>query len=677
MQSDHIPLSVLLENTLFGFAFIKHRKILRANQKMAELFGYHLDDIVNRTTEHLYPDRTSFEEVGRNMYNMIRAQGDVRFERTMRRSNGSLFYCRFEGRALDRNLPENGTVWTLSDVTRERVERERALLHTGLFEKSAQAIIITDSQAFIIAVNSAFTRITGYQEQEVIGRNPRMFQSGVHSPDFYQNLWSTLTATGQWHGEIWNRRKDGSIYPELLQIIAIRNQADEIENFVAFFSDLSGQKEIEAQLEQVSSHDHLTGLPRRTRLLEHMRLRLNALDPNNRLAVLALDINQFKRFNQAEGLEAGDQLLRAFGQRLQQLTGPQDFAARMDGDEFIILHPVQEKSGLMQFTQNLVAKLSEPYYINKGEYHISISAGVSIAPSDGNSAELLIQYATLAQNRGRRENMNSVEFFRFEMNLRSRHYMQLEREIRLAIQKDEFQVHYQPQFSRNPEEIVGLEALVRWQHPSGKLIMPGVFVPAAEDLGLIRDVNHRVLRIACMQAVQWLRAGYQFGRLSVNCSAPDLLKSEFVESVEQVLQETGFPAECLTVEITESMAILEPQKSALVLNQLRALGIRIAMDDFGTGYCSINTLRSIPIDYLKLDRSFVRDMLDNAEARALTETILSMSRVLGYEVIAEGVENQQQRDMLVQFGCQVFQGYLYSYPLPTEQMQALFRPINN
>ncbi|MCB1171911.1 MAG: EAL domain-containing protein [Leptospiraceae bacterium] len=670
-NSENIPLSILLENTLFGFAFIQNRVILRANHKLAELFGLRLEQILDRDTEHLYADKTIYDEVGHSMYNLLRANGEVRFERPMRRSDGSLFYCRFEGRALDRSRPEEGSVWTLTDVTREHRDRERALLHTGLFEKSAQAIMITDGRAAIIAVNSSFTRITGYEEWEVLGRNPRIFQSGLHDSDFYANLWSSLRETGQWYGEIWNRRKDGEVFPELLQIIAIRNQQNQFEHFVAIFSDLSGRKEMEAQLKRASSLDALTGLPHRAALLDHMRSQLFEMAPNKRLAVLALDINQFRRFNQADGLDIGDQVLSSFGSRLQKVIGPRDFAARLDGDEFIILHCIQEMEGLLQVAQGIIASLTEPYHIQGVEYQLDLRVGISVAPDDGNSPEVLIQYATLAQNRERSKVGNSIEFFRHGMNLRSQRFLKLERELRHAIQAREFQVHFQPQFSSDAHQIVGLEALVRWQHPAGKLMMPGLFIPAAEDLGCIREINQQVLRMACAQAATWLQSGYSFGHLAVNCSAPDLLTPDFAASVVSVLQETGFPAECLTLEITESMAIIDPQKTALVLHDLRSKGIRVAMDDFGTGYCSINTLRSIPIDFLKLDKSFVRDMLTDTEARVLTETILTMSKVLGYSVVAEGVENKQQLDLLTALGCQTFQGFLLARPMSSGSLEKL------
>ena len=673
-KPEDVPLALLFDNALVGIALLRERRFLRLNRQLAELFGYEVSDLVGKTTECLYPDSTGFEDVGRYKYASIKAEGITRFERPMKRRDGSLFWCRLEGRGLEPSEPEQATVWIMSDVTAEKGRRERSLLHAGLFENSAQAIIISDSESRILSVNRAFTRITGYSEFEALGRNPSMLQSGRHDRDFYQNMWASLNETGQWHGEIWNRRKDGSVYPELLQVIAIRAEDGNVRNYVGFFSDLSESKLAEQRLHFLANHDALTRLPKRAALVERLAGRLVETVEGIRIAVIALDLNQFKRINESAGMEIGDRLLVQFAERIARICAAADFAARLEGDDFVVLHEYREGTPPDEHVRAFVAGLSEPYVLDGVAYHLRVSAGVSVAPGDGSGPETLIRYAMIAQNRGRRPNQSTVEFFRRRMNAESVRRLLIESELRTAISQDELVVHYQPQCTVDDDRIVGFEALVRWLHPSRGLSFPNSFIPAAEQLGLIKELNRWVLRHAVCQARDWLERGFSLGRISVNCSAEDLALDSCPKDVGAILSDCGLSAEYLTLEITETMAIGDVHKSATVLGHLRDMGVQIAMDDFGTGYSSLNALRTLPVEYLKLDRSFVQDLPQSAGAFAMVRAVEAMSSALGLPLVAEGVETPAQLAVLRDLGCRYYQGYLRSRPVSAEQVEALFFP---
>ena len=671
-EPDDIQLSLVFDSALVGIALLRERRILRINQQLAGLFGYEVDELLGRTTELLYPDSQGFEDVGRFKYARIESEGVTRFERPMKRKDGTVFWCRFEGRGLKPFNPDLGTVWILSDVTAEKIRRDRSLLHAGLFEKSAQAIIIADAESRILAVNGAFTKITGYSELEALGRNPSLLQSGRHDRDFYQNMWASLKETGQWHGEIWNRRKNGTIYPELLQVIAIRGEDGDVMNYVGFFSDLSDSKLAEERLHLLASQDALTGLPNRTVLVDRLKARLAERSADTKLAVIAFDLNQFKRINESAGLAVGDLLLRQFAHRLADAGVGSDLVARLEGDDFVAVHEYGSTGSLDTHVRELVAGLSEPYEVEGVSYHVRLNVGVSVAPGDGLGPETLIRYATIAQNRGKRPNQNTIEFFRRQMNVESVQRLQMEGELRAAISQGEFVLHYQPQASVADDQIIGFEALVRWLHPSRGLLFPGAFIPAAEQLGLITELNRWVLQTAVRQARTWLERGFTFGRIAVNCGPDDLVEEAYPSSVLRILTEYGVSPDLITFEITETMAIRDVQKSAAVLGELRDMGLQIAMDDFGTGYSSLNALRTLPVDYLKLDRSFVQDLPESAEAFAMVRAVHAMSNALGLPLVAEGVETQEQLAMLRELGCDSYQGYLRSRPVPAHEVEELF-----
>ncbi len=670
-EDPSIPLELVFDSAMVAIAVLRGRQFIRVNQQLADLFGFAPAELLGRTTEVLYPDARAYEDVGRFKYALIATEGVVRFERPMKRRTGDLFWCRFEGRALRPGDLASGTVWILQDVSSDKERRERSLLHAGLFENSAQAILITDAESRILSVNRAFTRITGYTEVEVLGRNPNLLQSGRHDRDFYQNMWASLEQTGQWHGEIWNRRRDGSLYPELLQIILIRDENGRKLNYVGFFSDLSRAKQTEERLHHLAHHDALTGLPNRATLVERLGHRLEDRTDDRHFAVIALDLNQFKRVNESAGMLVGDRILTAFAERLARAVVATDLTARLEGDDFLVVHEFPAAVALDDYLRKLVDGLSEVYDVDGVGYHVRVSVGVSVAPEDGSGPETLVRYATIAQNRGRRPNQNTVEFFRRRMNTESVRRLKMEIELREALSESQLVLHYQPVSTVAQNRVVGFEALVRWQHPQRGLTYPGGFLGFAEQMGCLGEINRWVLREAIRQARAWCDAGILFGRISVNCSADDIASPDFPRTVQAVLDEHQLSPELLTVELTETTVIQDVERSARVLSNLRDMGVSVAMDDFGTGYSSLNALRFLPVEFLKLDRSFIQDLPQSAEAFAMVRAVNAMCQALGLTLVAEGVETTAQLALLREIGCERFQGYLRSPAVPPEEVPAL------
>ena len=575
---------------------------------------------------------------------------------------------------------ETGEVTLLLGITRDITARKRTdtqlRLAAKVFEQSNEGFMITDANHNIILVNHAFTVISGYSEAEVLGQNARLLSSNHHDRDFYRSIFDSIDSEGHWQGEIWNRRKNGEAYPELLNISVARDSSGQITEYIGVFADITQLKASQARLEFLAYHDSLTGLPNRLRLFFRLQHGIDmAKREDKQLALLMLDLDRFKDINDSFGHLAGDQLLQLVAKRLTRQLRIVDTVTRLGGDEFtVLLENIVHPEDAARVAEAIIADLREPLKLPKiGEIRIGVSIGISLYPQHGDTPEILLQQADAALYRAKEEGRNRYAYFSDELTRAARERIELEARLRRAITQNELRVYYQPQIDIVSGRIVGAEALVRWQDPEEGLIPPIRFIPLAEQTGLIMPMGEWVLRETCRQGQQWIDAGLPPLTLAVNVSPYQFRHGEISALVAAVLNETGFPADRLELELTES-GLMEYQDQAVErLNNLRSQGIRLAIDDFGTGYSSLAYLKRFPLDVLKIDKSFIDDIPHHQDDMEIAATIIAIGHTLGFKVLAEGVETLEQLAFLQAQGCDLYQGYLKSRPLPAEDFVALFR----
>lgn len=545
--------------------------------------------------------------------------------------------------------------------------QEQIIAHTS------EAMMVTDADLRILAVNPAFERITGYAAAEVIGQMPAILRSGRHAPEFYDDICARVASNGYWHGEVWDRRKNGEIYPKLMRVQALFDEAGQAAlHYLAVFSDISAHKAQEARIEYLSHHDPLTSLPNRLAmdgLLEETLLA--AARTMSRVAVMIIDLDNFKTVNDSLGHHAGDLLLSEVASRLQDLLAPPARLFRLGGDEFVVVLPeVPSQESVILLVQRVVRAISEPCSVAGHQLHTSPSIGISLYPDDGDQAEALVRNADTAMYYAKANGRNNYQFFAEPMNAAANRRLHLESELWDALAGNQLLLHYQPQVDLVSGRIVGVEALVRWQHPERGMVGPADFIPVAEECGLILPLGHWVLLTACRQAKALLDDGIDVGEIAVNISAHQFRQPEFAQSVQAILHETGLPAELLELEITESTVMHGADSSARTLTELKQMGVKLAIDDFGTGYSSLSYLRRFPVDRLKIDRTFVSDLESDADAASLVASIISLGHSLGLNLVAEGVENASQAEFLRTRACQRVQGFHFFRPVDADALVA-------
>ncbi|WP_233081730.1 bifunctional diguanylate cyclase/phosphodiesterase [Rheinheimera soli] len=550
----------------------------------------------------------------------------------------------------------------------------------AVFESTREGIMVTDSSNRIIQVNQSLLQMLGYEEAEVLGNTPAMFASGRHDQSFYTKMWQELSKHGHWQGEVWNRRKNGEIYPELLSISTIVDASQQISHYVAVFADITQLKASEQELAYLAHHDVLTDLP--NRLLMSSRLQ-NAVDlakrDQHQFAVLMMDLDRFKYINDSFGHPSGDELLKLVAASLKKRLRDIDTVARFGGDEFIILlEQLHQSEDAARFATELINDMSQPWVLsNNVEVRIGASIGISIYPDHGAEGETLLSNADAALYRAKEQGRGRFAYYSDDLTLYARQRIDLEARLRAALVQGQFLVYYQPQTDIKTGRIVGAEALVRWNDPTEGLIPPGRFIPIAEDTGLIGAIGDWVLAETCRQGAQWRAAGLPDLKLAVNLSSHQFSHGDIGAQTAQILKDTGFPAELLELELTESAIMSREQQAELVLSDLHQMGVKLAIDDFGTGYSSFAYLQRYQLDVLKIDKSFIDDVADNSESQAIVTAIISMAHILGLKALAEGVEQQEQLDYLRQQGCDYYQGYLCSKPLPAAHFEQLIRSQNS
>lgn len=570
-------------------------------------------------------------------------------------------------------LSSGELVAILDDRTEKEQNRIRLELYTNVYRQSRQAVLISDQNNQIISVNEAFTELTGYREDEVRGHNPRILASGKVPPATYQRMWQALQDNGYWQGELWDRTKAGRIYPKWITINTVRDKVGKISYYIASFSDITEQKNAEEQIQHLSYHDPLTLLLNRFSFEERLSQAISTSQSEQRdLAILFIDLDRFKDINDTLGHRVGDELLKAVAKRLKDNTRESDLLARLGGDEFTIaLTHFSNHNHLALKTSTLLESLSAPYEINGQPIYITPSIGVSVYPNDGDSVPELMKQADAAMYHAKSLGRKNFQFHCSTISEQTQHRLNLNQQLNQALQDEQFELYYQPQIDTASGNICALEALIRWQHPERGIVSPAEFIPALEDSGLIEPVGNWVLRTACQQLAHWHQKGFTHLRMSVNLSARQLRSTSLISQVTTALDHCGLPASALELEITESLAMENPEQAISILGQLSDMGITIAIDDFGTGYSSLTYLKKLPIQILKLDREFVSHIETDCNDAAISTATISLAHSLGLKVVAEGVETQHQHDFLQQQGCDYLQGFFHGRPMPPAEITSV------
>jgi diguanylate cyclase (GGDEF)-like protein/PAS domain S-box-containing protein len=547
-----------------------------------------------------------------------------------------------------------------------------------VIENTNDGIIVTDSNGNILLANPAFEVVTGYSAEEVIGKNPKFLQSGLHNDEFYRKMWKEILTNGFWQGEIWNKRKDGELFAEWLTISSLKDSNGKITHYVAVFSDITEHKRNIEQLRKLAHYDLLTGVPNRylfTKRLES--LIKTSRRYNQQFAILFLDLDRFKNVNDTLGHHAGDILLQKVAQRLKRILRKKDTIARIGGDEFIIILPnLKHIREAIQTAEMIIESLKASFSLNGQEVYISTSIGISFYPYDGEDIESLIRNADRAMYQAKKSGRNHFELYYNDLYINDKQTLKLENALRKALKRNEFVLYYQPQVSTRTKGICGIEALLRWKNPELGFVSPGEFIPLAEESGLINPISEWVLMQAC-EDLKKLHLDYPHLKMSINISPIYFQQTEFVRNLQYTIERSNINARFLELELTESTIMPNAQQSIEQLVKLKQLGVKIAIDDFGTGFSSLSYLHRFPIDILKIDQSFIRNLSSYQDDASIVNAIITMAHNLRISVIAEGVETEKQFKFLQKQGCEYVQGYYIAKPLPLNELYEFLQDWNH
>ena len=547
------------------------------------------------------------------------------------------------------------------------------LLAASVFQHSPQGIMITDAERRIRMVNPAFTRITGWREAEVMGRRDAMLSAGRDEPGLDEQILASLNADGIWVGELWSRRRDGEVYPENRTVVAVHDGTGRLQHYFSMFTDISAEKFAAERIHRLAHFDATTELPNRVLLQDRLLHAINrAARANGRLALLFLDLDGFKLINDTYGHSAGDEVLRLVGKRLLSRLRKADIVARIGGDEFaVVLSDIDQDSDVQITCDQLLQVINEPYQLGGNQSFVTTSVGIAMFPDDGRDVPTLLKQADAAMYQAKERGKNRYAFYEPEMNRRAEARRVLSRKLRGALERNQFSLCYQPQFDLSTGRLVGVEALLRWQDDDGEQVPPALFIPVAEECGLIMALGAWVLNEACHQAQQWCEQGLEFGRLSVNVSGRQFQDEGLADTVAAALAASGLPSQRLELEITESWVMEGPYRAETQMLRLNEMGVTLVIDDFGLANSSMAYLKRFPVQKLKIDNSFIRDIPTDTDDAAIVSAIIAMGHSLGLRVLAEGVETAEQSAFLRSTGCDEVQGYLFGRPVRHDEMNVL------
>ena len=637
-----------------------------------EVLGKHIHSL----THHSYPDGTPYPaQECKGMQASKQGKGIRIDDEVFWSPDGHAIPVEYWAHPIIRDGIIIGSVVAFNDIS-ERLRTESQLrLSAEVFENSHEGIFITDADNRILSVNAAFSDITGYSRDEALGREPSFLHSGEQGDDFNRFMEEAVKRDGYWQGEIWNRRKNGEVYPEWLSISTIYDAQGRISHYIGIFNDITDRKAADERIRFLAQHDALTSLPNRSLLQDRLLQAIaSAQRVQDQVAVLFLDLDHFKTINDSLGHHVGDHLLQQVALRLTECVRASDTVSRQGGDEFVIvLVQVKDPSDAAHIAQNMLAAVARPYDIDGLELHVTPSIGIAIYPDDGQTTGALIKNADAAMYLAKDNGRNNYQYFTQDLNTRAFERLSLENSLRRALERGEFLLHYQPQIDLKSGDIIGMEALIRWQKEDFGLVAPDRFIPIAEESGLIVAIGEWVIGEACRQNRAWQDAGLPAIPVAVNLSALQFRQKDLEQSIARALESSALPARYLELELTESVIMKGAESAVAALQRLKAMGMLLSIDDFGTGYSSLSYLKRFPIDKLKIDRSFVRDVTTDPDDAAIARAVIAMAHSLRLKVIAEGVETQAQSDFLRQERCDEIQGYLFSKPLPAAEMACLLR----
>ena len=647
-------------------------RYLRANGRYCDIVGYSEEELLTMGFADItHPDDLELDrqEVAKLLDGTSR---EFTIEKRFRRKDGSSVWVYLTVSPLwVEGAAPTTTLGVIRDITSRKEAEEKLVFAAKVFANSIEGIVVTDRDGTILQVNPAFSAITGYRVEEAIGQNPRILKSDKHPPRYYEEMWDQLLADGQWAGEIWNRRKNGEAYPEWLTINAVRDSQGRITNFVSLFHDISELKRQEAALKHQAEHDALTGLPNRVLIGDRLEMALKRIARHGgKVALLYLDLDNFKHINDGFGHHAGDNLLVEIARRLSALVRGGDTVARLGGDEFLVLlGEVDHIEVVGSIAVRILESLRQPFHHGDIEYFVTSSVGITVAPDDGADAATLVKNADIAMYRAKSLGRNGYQFFAPDLDIQAHRRVSLEASMRKGLENDEFLLHFQPLVAARGKRVVGAEALVRWQH-QGRLVPPAEFIPLAEESGLILPLGALVLREAVKAARRLEEEGFDLA-LSINISFRQFVGQDLADLLGQALAESGLAGDRLFFEVTESMVMGDLAQAQGIMGTLRQLGIRFYLDDFGTGHSSLAHLKRLPIDGLKIDRSFIADLEEDADSRAISRMVVSLAESLNLAIVAEGVETDRQRLLLEEMdgrGLMLLQGYLFGRPMPLAEL---------
>ncbi|MEO5346535.1 MAG: EAL domain-containing protein [Magnetococcus sp. YQC-9] len=677
-QRGEALVRAVVETAVNAIIVIDANKIVHAfNPASEKVFGFGAQEVIGQNVRMLMPSPQRDEHDGYVDHYLATGERKVigiGREVVCQRKDAT----RFPAELFVSEMQVSGLrmfVGVINDITDRKLAEETLILARRVFESAGEAILITNPKGLITDVNPAYERITGYERAEVLGKSPNVTKSGRHDAEFYRVMWNRLLAEDKWEGEIWDRRKNGEIFPKWVSISAIRNAEGELNHYMAIFMDITDQKAVENKLERLAFYDALTGLP--NRMFFHERLAqdiVNARRQKNKLAVMFIDLDRFKWVNDTLGHEAGDALLKEISHRLRVCVRESDTVARMGGDEFmIILTNLTSDDHVAALAQKLIASVREPVHLLGQNVYVGASVGISMFPVDSSNLETLIKHADMAMYQAKEAGRNTFRFASTDVHTKAFDRIAMEDDLYKALDRHELVPFYQPKWDLYNSCLCGAEALIRWIKPDGKLINPGQFIPLAEETGLILPIGKRILETATTHTAAWTlgKGGCPF-KMAVNLSSREFQQTDLLEQVRDILEKTGLPPERLEIEITESMVMGNVEKAIAIMNRLRELGVSLAMDDFGTGYSSLGYLKRFPLSTLKIDQSFVRDLPASEGDGAIVEAILSMAKGLKMHVVAEGVETEAQMNYLKDRGCESIQGYFIGRPMPEADFARIF-----
>ncbi|HEB72988.1 MAG TPA: bifunctional diguanylate cyclase/phosphodiesterase [Nitrospirae bacterium] len=650
-----------------------------ANPEAARLLGWGEDELIGENAHtkfhYLNPDGSPHPLKKCIALNIVKAGKDLfDFEDSFVRKDGAIFPISLTSTCLKKEGKITGIVMAFYDITERKRIQEKLQLASMVVNTATEGVVVTGADTVIESVNPAFTHITGYSAQEAVGQKPSILRSDRHDKQFYEKMWESIVKTGQWQGEIWNRRKNGEVFPERLTITAIKDSKNNTVKYASVFYDITELKQSEKEIEYKAYHDALTGLPNRQLFQDRLEQAIvRARRADSMFAVLFIDLDDFKNVNDSLGHASGDLLLQGIAIRLVGCAREEDTVSRLGGDEFtIIIENIGDEQEAANVAGRVIASLEEPFNYKNEDLYAAVSIGIAVYPANGATLEELIKNADIAMYSVKNRGKNNYSFFTSEMNEKAVRRIELWKNLRQAIDKNELKAYYQPKIDMETGEIVGMEALIRWIRPDG-IVYPDEFIPVAEDTGFIVELDEWMFCTACAFIKKIDERSARLGKknnvkVSINFSARDIERPNLISNVRNIITGNGIDPGCVEIEVTESAIIRDIDRAVDILSDLREIGLDISIDDFGTGYSSLNYLTKLPINALKIDRAFIVDIEEDKNARTVAKAITAMASELGLTVIAEGVETRAQYDFLYSIGCDQVQGYIFSPPAPEDEM---------